>query len=183
MFPTSKWYRSVAAQDKGQALSLPYRKLYSSRPVMCTMLITESPGRSYLYAGKNNLQAKRHPSYAVSTPPPSLPQCRQNLAEFSLTNRQFIFYLFLSSRRLNANVGQIRGDLLCLGGVCSFRIRGVPRLSFRTERAMVTLFRIREWAFQVQSIGLFRTTCRAYCASVQVENLLFENKMLERGTG
>jgi len=79
---------------------------------------------------------------------------------------------------LSVNVGQIYGDLRCLGGASSSRIRGVPRLLFQTGRDIVTLLSIRaKYVFQGRD---FRTTCRT---PVQVENLLFENKMLERGAG
>ena len=36
--------------------------------------------------------------------------------------------------------------------------------------------------FKLESWGLFRTACGAYCVSIQAEDLLSENKMLEGGT-
>ena len=45
---------------------------------------------------------------------------------------------------LSRSADQIRGDLLCLGGVVSSRSYGVPSPSFRAGGGMATLVKTRE---------------------------------------
>lgn len=100
----------------------------------------KSKVRVHLHANKKTSVGNTTSEFRGLQSPPLLPQCWQNLAKFSLASRQFALYLFLASKRLRANTtNQMRADLPCLGGACSSRTRGVPRLLFRTGRGMATL--------------------------------------------
>lgn len=87
---------------------------------------------SKLFTPRTSIRATRHQNFAVFSSPLSLVGRTRRSC---LTNRQFIFHLFLLSEHSSTNASRIREDLLRLGGICSSRIHGVPRLSLRSQTA------------------------------------------------
>jgi len=72
-------------------------------------------------------------------------------------------------------------------GVLEVSICGAPRPSFRAGCGMVTLFRIRERVFQGRGPRVSYNVSRVshFCEGLDLdlESLLFENGMVERGMG